>query len=95
MRPPACTPAAQADTGLAGAGPHVGAAKDVTMTRIRTRKELLQLYPEYFNVLLGYWMDGVNEKEKLDSLAERLKNRKRKVASTPFSQVGQEHTEVA
>jgi hypothetical protein len=74
---------------------HAGAAKEVTMTRIRTRKELLELYPEYFNVLLGYWMDGVNERDKLDSLVERLKNRRPKVSSPPPARVGQEHVEVA
>ena len=46
------------------------------MTRIRTREQLRALYPEHYEVLLGYWMSGMNEKEHLDRFVETLKARR-------------------
>ena len=46
------------------------------MTRIRTREQLKALYPRHYNVLLGYWMSGMREKEHLDKFVEVLEAKK-------------------
>ncbi len=57
------------------------------MARIRTQKELETHYPEYFKVLLGYWLSGMVATEQLDKIVEKLSQKKtKKEKKTAYTQ---------